>query len=75
MKGTDAVLALLQDIKEILYGIAWLILAGILCIIGVLLETGLGILLLLIGLGVCVGGILYARHGYGHHEVLENKDE
>lgn len=77
MKGTDGVLALLQDIKEILYGIAWLILGGILCIVGAIAfqETAMGGLLIIVGIGVCIGGILYTHHGHSHHEVVENQDE
>lgn len=77
MKGTDGILALLQDIKEILYGIAWLILGGILCVTGAILlqEIALGGLLILLGIGVCIGGILYTRHGHTHHEVVEHQDD
>lgn len=77
MKGTDGVLALLQDIKEILYGLAWLILGGILCIVGVIAfqTTDLGGILILFGMAICIGGILYVRHGHRHHEVVENQDE
>ena len=76
MKGTDGIFALLQDIKEILYGIVWLILGGILSIVGIIScqETDLGCILILVGAAICIGGLLYARHGYTHHEVLENKD-
>ena len=77
MKGTDGILALLQDLKELLYGIAWLILGGILCVTGAILfyETTLGGLLILVGIGVCIGGILYACHGHSHHEVIEHQDD
>lgn len=77
MKGSDGILALLQDIKEILYGLALLILGGILCIVGAILslEITLGGFLILIGAGVCVCGILYARHGHTHHEVIEHQDD
>lgn len=76
MKGTDGILALLQDIKEILYGIAWLIFGGILSIVGIITfqETDLGGILILIGAAICIGGTLYVRHGFGHHEVLEQND-
>ena len=52
MKGTDGILALLQDIKEILYGIALLILGGILCMVGAVLslEITFGGFLILIGI-------------------------
>ena len=73
MKGNDAVLALLQDIKDILYGIALLVLGGILCVAGILIGD-LAMLLLFFGIAVCIAGIFYARHGHRHHEVVENPD-
>ena len=38
MKDYDGVLVLLQDIKDILYGIALLLTGGIMCLTGLLLE-------------------------------------
>ena len=37
MKDNDGVLALLQDVKDILYGIALLLTGGLLCVAGILL--------------------------------------
>lgn len=73
MKDYDGVLVLLQDIKDILYGIVLLLAGGIMCLTGLLLG-GWGILLLCVGVFVCIGGIIYARRGYHHHEVEENPD-
>ena len=77
MKGTDAVLALLQDIKDLLYGVALLILGATLCIVGALLspEKGLGGFLILIGAGICIGGFLFVHHGHTHHEMIEHQDD
>ena len=75
MNGTDAVLALLQDIKDILYGIALLLVGCALCIAAVIWNAALGILLLIPGIGLCLFGVLYARHGHRHHEVVEHSNE
>lgn len=69
----DGCLALLQDAKEILYGIFWLLAGGLLCLIGAVLG-GWGVLLLAVGVFLCVGGFVYARHGFHHHEVVEKQD-
>ena len=37
MKDNDGMLALLQDIKELLWGIALLMIGGFLCLIGVIM--------------------------------------
>lgn len=72
MDDREGMLVLLQDIKEMLWGIV-LILSGLaLCAAGLL-----GILWgipLLIGIIVCIVGIAYAHHGFTHHEVVEKKD-
>ena len=47
MKDNDGVLALLQDIKDILYGIALLLAGGLLCMAGILLG-GLGLVLTIV---------------------------
>jgi len=75
MKESDGILILLQDIKEILYGISLLIIGGICCLIGILINNGFGILLLFIGIFVLLVGIIYIRHGHSYHEVVENQDE
>ena len=75
MKGNDAVLALLQDIKDLLYGIGLLMIAGFLCIVGALtLDAGFGLLILLGGIMLLVYGILLLRRCYHHHEVLETPE-
>ena len=77
MKGTDAVLALLQDIKDLLYGLVLLILGTTLCIVGAILspEMALGGFLILIGAGTCICALLYVRHGHTHHEMIEHQDD
>jgi hypothetical protein len=74
MKDNDAILVLLQDIKEILYGIALMLLSGILCIVGAVLG-GWGLLLLAVGVLLLFGGCLYARHGLSAHEVVDKKED
>ena len=75
MKGNDAILALLQDIKDLLYGIGLLIFAGFICLVGVLtLDAGFGLLILLVGIMVLIYGILQMHRGYHHHELLEQQD-
>ena len=73
MKDNDGVLALLQDSKDILYGVALLLTGGLMCVAGILLG-GWGILLSAAGVFVLLAGLIYARHGYNHHEVVEKQD-
>lgn len=35
---------------------------------------GWGVLLLAVGVFLCAGGFVYARHGFHHHEVVERQD-
>ena len=74
MKDNDGVLALLQDIKDILYGIALLLTGGLLCVAGILLG-GFAILLSAIGFFVLLAGLNNAYQGYHHHTVEENRTE
>lgn len=69
----DGVLALLQDIKEMLHGIALLLVGGFLCLIGAVLGDW-GLLLMCIGVFVCIAGMESAHRGYHHHEVVEKQD-
>ena len=73
MRDNDAILALLEDIKETLRGTARLILGIFLCLIGVLLG-GWTSLLLIPGVFVGLAGVLYARHGYSRHEVVGKQE-
>ena len=77
MKGNDAVLALLQDIKDILYGIALLIMGGVLCVAGILLANigATAGIAGIIGLCICIYGIARAHEGHRHHEVVENPED
>ena len=49
MKENDGTLALLQDIKELLWGIALLLAGGFLCLIGIMIGNW-GIALLAVGI-------------------------
>ena len=73
MKDNDGVLALLQDIKDILYGITLLLAGGLLCMAGILLG-GWGILLSAIGFFALLAGLNNAYQGYHHHTVEEKQD-
>ncbi len=74
MKDNDGILALLQDIKEMLFGLALLLAGIVLCLVGAAVNGGLGILLVVVGFIVAVAGISYVHHGYTHHEVVEKQD-
>ena len=67
MNDPDRFSGLLLDIKTLLYGIAWLILGGFLCLGGLLLMladyAAIALLLLFPGVLLCIVGILYARYG------------
>lgn len=70
----DGVLALLQDIKEMLHGIV-LILAGMfLCVVSAWWGSGWAVLTALAGLIVLIAGLAYAHRGYNRHEVVEKQD-
>ena len=71
MKDSDGMLALLQDIKELLWGIALLSAGGFLCLIGIVIGDW-GIALLAVGIFVFLAGALCAYHGFNHHEVVEH---
>nr|WP_325304562.1 hypothetical protein [uncultured Dysosmobacter sp.] len=73
MNDHNGTLALLQDLKDLLWGIFLLILGIFLCAIGIFLG-GWGSLLLIPGIFVTLAGILYAHHGYTRHEVVERED-
>lgn len=75
MRGSDAVLALLADIKEPLYGIALLILAGVFCLLGAAFLDTWGIFLLFIRIFVGIAGLMYAHHGFHHHEMVEHPEK
>ena len=77
MKENYGILALLQDIKELLWGIALLLAGGFLCLTGVIISITIGnwgIVLFLLGIFVFIAGTLYARHGFSRHEVVEKQD-
>lgn len=77
MKDNDGMLALLQDIKELLWGIALLLAGGFLCLTGIIINFTIGnwgIVLFLFGIFVFIAGALYAYHGFSHHEVVEHQE-
>ena len=77
MKDNDGMLALLQDIKELLWGIALLLAGGFLCLTGIIINFTIGnwgLVLFLFGIFVFIAGALYAYHGFSHHEVIEKQD-
>ena len=73
MKDNDGVLALLQDIKDILYGIALLLAGGLICVASILLG-GFFILFSVIGFFALLAGLNNAYQGYHHHTVEEKQD-
>ena len=58
MKDSDGMLALLQDIKELLWGIALLSAGGFLCLIGIVIGDW-GIALLAVGIFVLINFLLW----------------
>ena len=73
MNDHDGTLALLQDLKDLLWGIFLLILGIFLSVVGTFLGIW-GSLLLIPGIFVTLAGILYAHRGYPRHEVVERED-
>ncbi|MCI8738653.1 MAG: hypothetical protein HFG10_00880 [Oscillibacter sp.] len=75
----EGVLKLLQDIKEILLGIALLLLGGILAGLGIGLAglTGGGVFLLLpvAGFLILLNGGLHVWYGWTAHHVVEKIDD
>lgn len=70
----DGILALLQDIKEMLHGIVLILLGIFLCVLGAWWGSGLAVLAVITGLIVLIAGLAYAHRGYHHHEVVEKQD-
>lgn len=70
---SDGVSALLQDIKEMLYGIALLLVGGFLCLTGAALGGG-ALLLLCVGIFICIAGMECAHRGYRRHKDAEKQD-
>lgn len=75
MKDTEGLLALLQDIKEMLWGLILLLTGLALCALAWPVNNGLALLPLMAGIIICASGLYYAYHGFTHHEVVEKKDE
>ena len=80
MKESGSTDNLLQNIKSMLYGIAWLVLGGFLCLGGLLLiltdHSAAALPFLFPGVLLCIAGILYVRYGFRHpHEDPESSNE
>ena len=73
MNGIDDIPALLQDIKELLWGIALLLTGGFLCLLGVI-TGGWGLVLLVVGLFAAFCGGAFAWHGFSRREIAETQD-
>ena len=73
MKGTDGILALLQDIKEMLLGIFLLIFGCFLFLFG-LMGGGAVQILVFIGLPVVAVGFFFAVRAFNRHEVVSTPD-
>ena len=69
MKGTDGILALLQDIKNMLLGIFLLILGCFLFLFG-LIGYRAAQALIFVGLPVAVVGCVRTIKAFNHHEVI-----
>ena len=73
MKGPDGILALLQDIKNMLLGIFLLILGCFLFLFG-LIGYGAAQALIFVGLPVAVVGCVRTIKAFNHHEVITTPD-
>lgn len=70
----DGVLALLQDIKEMLHGIVLILVGLFLCVVSAWWDSSWAVLTAIIGLIVLIAGLTYAHRGYNRHEVVEKQD-
>lgn len=70
----DGVLALLQDIKEMLHGIVLILMGIFLCVVSAWWGSGWAVLPCLAGPIVLIAGLAYTHHGYNHHKVVEKQD-
>ena len=73
-KKDDNVLFLLQDIKELIFGIALSLLGGILLLFASLDSSAVELFVLL-SLPVLAYGIYHIWNGWTNHELIEKKDE
>lgn len=73
MKGTDGILAMLQDIKEMLLGIFLLILGCFLFLFG-LIGSGAAQALIFVGLPLSCIGCYCTIKAFHHHEVVNTPD-
>ena len=73
MKDNDGILILLGDLKDLLWGIALLILAIFLFLAGLSLG-GPASLLLIPGFLAAFCGFVYAFQGHRRHTVVEKQD-
>ena len=63
----DGLLALLQDIKQMIFGCGLLLLGGILTVVFLLFER---IFLWIVSIPVMVSGFLYIWTGWNAHEIV-----
>ena len=73
-KKNDSVLFLLQDIKELVFGIALSLLGGIL-IVASTLDWGANELFLILSLPVLAWGVFHVWNGWTNHELVEKNGE
>lgn len=73
MKGTDGILALLQDIKEMLFGIFLLVLGCFLLLFG-LMGGGIIEVLIFVGAAVVAVGFFRTVRAFNRHEVVSTLD-
>ena len=74
MENHHDILVLLQDIKDMLYGMALLLAGGFFSLTGATLD-GWGLLLLAVGVFVFFAGALWVCRGYHHLEVVEHTEQ
>ena len=73
-KKDDSVLFLLQDIKELVFGIALILLGGILLYASIL-DSGAVELFALLGLPVLAYGVFHIWNGWTNHKPVEKNGE
>lgn len=74
MENHHDILVLLQDIKDLLYGMALLLAGGFFSLTGATLD-GWGLLLLAVGVFVFFAGALWVCGGYHPYEVVERTEQ
>lgn len=70
----DDILTLLQDVKEMLYGVGLLLLGGLLSGMGLFVGSWCALLLFL-SIPLMLSGALHLWHGWQAHEVVVHKPD